>query len=211
MNSDRIRTLIRQFTFTLLLILSVLLCSAALIRSDGSLNPDNLSNLGLAPRHLVSGELLRVITSVFLTHDLEHLTVAIVMASLAVGWCEFTLGTKVVIWTFSLSHLASVLIFAVGIGFLHWMQLGQTISTLYSLHDVGPSAGYYGCLSRTILAGKIRDRKIWTIGLFAILSVRFLLSFFQMPGSQIRLSADIVHLIAASFGVILQVLLHQKK
>ncbi len=209
MNRHRIRTLIRQFAFTLLLILSISLCSAATSRSDGSLYPDNVSNLGLAPRHLVSGELVRVITSVFLTHDWSHLTAAVVMASLAVGGCEFTLGTKVAVCTFSLSHLTSVLIFAVGIGFLHWMQLGQTISTLYSLHDVGPSAGYYGCLSRTIVASKIPSRRMWTISLFAVLTVRTLVSFFQMPDSQIRLSADVVHLIAASVGVVLHALFHQ--
>jgi hypothetical protein len=104
-----------------------------------------------------------------------------------------------------------VLIFAVGIGFLHWMQLGQTISTLYSLHDVGPSAGYYGCLSRAIVASKVPIRRMWTIGLFAVLTVRTLVSFFQMPDSQIRLSADVVHLIAACVGVILHTLFYRNK
>jgi hypothetical protein len=146
-----------------------------------------------------------------LTHDLGHLTAAVAMASIAVGWCEVMLGTKIAVYTFSLSHLISVLVFAVGIGSLHWMQLGQTISTLYSLHDVGPSAGYYGCLSRTIVASKITNWRIWTIGLFAVLSVRTLFSFFQMPDTQIRLSADLVHLIAAGVGVILHALFHQNK
>ena len=110
----------------------------------------------------------------------------------------------------SLSHLTSVLIFALGVGLLHWMQLGQTISTLYALHDVGPSAGYYGCLSRTILACKIPHKMALFWGLFVILSVRALVSFLQMPDSQISLSADIVHLIALMVGVILRVLYQRK-
>ena len=175
-----------------------------MIESNGILHPDNVSNLGLAPRHLVSGELLRVISSVFLTHDLRHLVVAIVMIFLAVGWCEGTLGSKIAFWTFCFSHLTSVLIFALGVGLLHWMQLGQTISTLYSLHDVGPSAGYYGCLSRTILACKIPYKLTLFGGLLSVLSVRALTSFLLMPDSQISLSADIVHLIAVIVGIILK-------
>lgn len=195
----------------MLLIIAVVLCFAATIGSNNILHPDNVSNLGLAPRHLVSGELLRVITSVVLTHDLRHLTAAVVMIFLAVGWCERTLGSKIVLCTFGLSHLTSVLIFAVGVGMLHWMQLGQTISTLYSLHDVGPSAGYYGCLSRTILASNLRNQKTWIICLFALLGVRTLVSLVQMPSSQITLSADLVHVVSASVGVVLQLLSHQEK
>ena len=205
MKRNRIPTSVRKHKFTLLLITTVLLCSAATLGSNGSLYADSASSLGLAPRHLVSGELLRVMTSLFLTHDLRHLEVVFVMIFLAVGWCENTLGSKIAFWTFSLSHLTSVFIFAVGVGLLHWMQLGQSISTLYSLHDVGPSAGYYGCLSRTILACEIPHKKTLLGGLFGVLSVRALVSFLQMPDSQISLSADIVHLIAVIVGVILQV------
>ena len=211
MKSDGILTLVCKLKLTMFLIVTVVLCSAATIGSNGSLHPDNVSSLGLAPRHLASGELLRVMTSVVLTHDARHLIAAVVMIFLAVGWCERTLGSKIVMWTFCLSHLTSVLVFAVGVGMLHWMQLGQTFSTLYSLHDVGPSAGYYGCLSRTILASNLQNQRIWTIGLFALLGVRTFVSFLQMPSSQITFSADLVHLIAASVGIVLQSLSHQAK
>ena len=91
------------------------------------------------------------------------------------------------------------------LGMLHWMQLGQTISSLYVLHYVGPSAGYYGCLSRTILACKIHHNMAMFWGLIGVLSMRAMVSFLQMPDSQISLSADIVHLIAVIVGVFLQV------
>ena len=52
------------------------------------------------------------------------------------------------------------------------------------------------CLSRTILACEIPYKKTLLGGLFGVLSVRALVSFLQMPDSQISLSADIVHLIA---------------
>ncbi len=203
MKNERSPTLFFQLKVSLLLILSILVCSAATIGANGILHPDNASSLGLAPRHLVSGELIRVFTSVFLTHDFRHLAVAILMVFLAVGWCELTLGPKTALWTFCLSHVTSVLIFTVSIGVLHWMRVGQTISTLYALHDVGPSAGYYGCLMRTILSVQMQRRKAWALSLFAILSARAAVSLLQMPDSQIGLSSDFVHLIAVSVGVIL--------
>ena len=162
-------------------------------------------NFGFAPRHFATADFLRLITSVVLTHDIVHLVLACTMIVLIVGRSELMIGTLNTFLTFSASHLFSILAFAIGISLLHEWHLGQTVSTLYSFHDVGPSAGYYGCLGRILLASVFRYKKLIVVGVVVVLLSRSFISFSQMPQSQASLSADIVHILALLLGMIVHI------
>ncbi len=197
--------LTRRFPFTISLLLLVFVGSFWTHGLAGQLPAIWSLNFGFAPRHFASGDLLRVITSVVLTHDKLHLALACTMILFVVGSSEQMIGTLNTFLTFSLSHLISILAFAIGISLLHEWHLGQTVSTLYSFHDVGPSAGYYGCLGRILLVSELRYKQLIIVGVVVVLLARSFISFSQMPQSQASLSANIVHILAFSIGMIVHV------
>ncbi len=126
---------------------------------------------------------------------------AVAMILLVVGISEKLLGTWPTVRTFLLSHFAALGAFAIGVAILHWLHFGENVRTLYTLHDVGPSAGYYGCLGGLVIARHFRFRTFTILAIFAFLFLRVAVSLVQMPDSQISLSADIVHLLATSIGM----------
>lgn len=195
---------IRRYPFTISLLAAVCIAAGLAQGLPGSLPADWSSNYGFAPRHIVSGDLLRLITSVFLTHDGLHFGFAIAMILLIVVWSERTLGSLNTFCLFSLSHLTSMFAFAIGVGALQWTYLSQTVSTLYDFHDVGPSAGYYGCLGALLVTSKLTYRQSITVGVLAVLMLRIAISARSMPESHDVLSADIVHLFAMLAGMAIQ-------
>jgi membrane associated rhomboid family serine protease len=126
------------------------------------------------------------------------------MILLVVSSTERTIGSLNTFSIFSLSHLTSMLAFAIGVGALQWTYLSRTVSTLYDFHDVGPSAGYYGCLGALLVASKWRHKRSIAVGILALLTLRIIISVRTMPESHAALSADIVHLIAILAGIMIQ-------
>ncbi len=197
-------TWIRRYPFTISLLTAVTIAASFALYLPGSLPSDWSANYGFAPRHFASGDLLRLITSVFLTHDGLHFGFAVSMILWVVAWSERTIGSLNSFCIFALSHLTSMLAFAIGVGALQWTYLSQTVSALYDFHDVGPSAGYYGCLGALLVTSKLTYRPAIIAGILALLSLRIILSVRFMPDSHAVLSADIVHLIATLTGMVIR-------
>ncbi|MDX1925241.1 MAG: hypothetical protein SFV81_01910 [Pirellulaceae bacterium] len=195
----------RYYPFTLGLLAAVTMAAALARLLPGSLPLDWSSNFGFAPKHIASGDLLRLITrlitSVFLTHDGLHFACAVTMISLVVGWSERTLGLWSTFFNFAFSHLTSMLAFAIGVSLLQFTFVSQTMASLYDFQDVGPSAGYYGCLGALLIASKVPYKQLIIAGVLIILAIRVLLSAKSMPESHALLSADLVHLIAILVGM----------
>lgn len=160
--------------------------------------------MGFAPLHIftgVTGDTLRLLTSIFLTHDFQHLASATGMILIVVGWTERTRGSTNTVFISGLSHLIAMFIFAIGISVLHAMRLSSSSSLLYAFHDVGPSAAYYGCLGSIAISSAAPYRRPIIAGAVGILSVRILLSMVEMPDSKATLSADVVHFVAMGVGM----------
>ncbi len=192
---------LRRFPFTACLLIVVATAAICAQAFPGSLDSYWSMNFGFAPRHLVSGELLRLVTSVFLTHDALHLASALCMILLVVAQSERVFGSIKALILFGLSHLTSMLVFAIGVGIGQWALISPAIATLYDFHDVGPSAGYYGSLGGLLLTWKSKYRSWSILAVIAFLVVRATTSANSMPESHAVLSADIVHLIAVVAGM----------
>lgn len=194
-------TWVRRFPFTICLLSAVSLAAGLAHFFPGSIPADWSESYGFAPRHFASGDLLRLITSVFLTHDGLHFAFAVTMISFVVAWAERNLGTSIAICIFALSHLTSMLVFAIGVGALQSTSVRQSVSALYDFHDVGPSAGYYGCLGAVLVAAHLTYKRVVAVGLIAFLMLRIFISAKFASQSHALLSADLVHLLAALVGM----------
>ena len=123
-------TWVRYYPFTLGLLAAVTIAAALAQLLPGSLSLDWSTNFGFAPKHIASGDVLRLVTSIFLTHDGLHFAFAVTMISLVVGWSERTSGSWSTFFTFALSHLTSMLTFAIGVSLLQRTSQSQTVTSL---------------------------------------------------------------------------------
>ncbi len=197
-------TWVRRYLFTICLLTAVSIATGFAQFIPGSLPSDWSAMYGFAPRHFGRGDWLRLITSIFLTHDVMHFCIAVTMILLIVTWAERTFGSINTLCIFALSHLTSMLAFAIGVGALQWTSLRQSVLELYDFHDVGPSAGYYGCLGALLAAPQWKYKRSLIVSLLGLLTLRMIVSIRTMPESHALLSADIVHLIAMLAGMVIQ-------
>ena len=101
------------------------------------------------------------------------------------------------------SHLATLLVQSLLLAIpLHHFDVWWG-KLLAMEHDVGPSAGYYGCLG---LACQKQNpsRRLWLLSVIGgILLARVIWSALSPAGRQASLGPDIAHLIAFPLGVAL--------
>jgi hypothetical protein len=124
------------------------------------------------------------------------------MLAFNVGTTEWLFGTRRTFVLFWASHLLTLLIQSLLLAIpLH--QLGAWWGTLLAAqHDVGPSAGYYGCLGAICrqFPGKWRR---WVIaGVSVSLIARLTISLVRDAGDvELTIAADLAHLIAFPIGL----------
>jgi hypothetical protein len=72
---------------------------------------------------------------------------------------------------------------------------------LYSVRDVGPSAGYYGCLGFAL--ANTSSRRATTVGGVALLLIlRLASSGYHLPNAGHILAADLAHVVAFPIGAL---------
>lgn len=189
------------FTLVMLAIIAALAVLTDTI--DDPLAPGWLDEVGFAPAHLSPSEWLRIFTSAVITHGEDTLLVALVMVALCVGSSERLHGTLLTAATFWGVHLLTLLSVALLVAYpLQWFdQLSG--AALVPANDVGPSAGYYGCLglALTVLAARYRG---WVLGLVGIwLLVRMLIAYVHVIALPAGFTADLAHLIAFALGCVI--------
>ena len=168
---------------------------------------DSLSQLirrsrGFAPLHLSRGEWTRLFSSVFFTMGGRSFYASVIVLALSVGAAEKVYGTGPAIALFWGIHLATLLIasFLLAIP-LHRLRFFRG-RLLASARDVGPSAGYYGCLGASAIAIPVRWRVIVIGGIAAILVARLIWSVVTIPDRGRAMSADVAHLLAFPIGLL---------
>lgn len=192
-----------RFPFTLSILVAVIVIGALTGTHWADLHPDLLHGLGFAPRHLPDFEWHRLITSALLTHGGIAFYVALGMLALCVGWAERMYGlwrTALVFWGV---HLVTLVIVSLVIAFpLHFLDFAHG-SFLVHTRDVGPSAGYYGCLGLACTTLPKRFRMAVIAAVTLVLIARLAWSWGVMLTPQPALTADVAHLLAFPLGIAL--------
>ncbi len=82
--------------------LLLLIVGASWLAHDqrGELERSIANQVGHAPKHMMAGEILRVLTSIPFTQDRNHLAAALIMTTLCVGSCELALAPPQRVRTF---------------------------------------------------------------------------------------------------------------
>ena len=194
------KQLLRRFPFTLLMLVVLGVTAVFTNTHLSTLTKGWLERLGYAPRDLWLFNWERLITSALVTFGQRVFWLAMGMITLAVGAAEWLTGTKRTAVTFWGIHLTTLLSESLLIALpLHLS--GSAIGTALILaRDVGPSAGYFGCLG---LASRRLPRPWSWLSGTAVL-VALIIALFQAPrvgqGTAVKLAADLAHLIAFPLG-----------
>lgn len=195
-----LKQFVRRFPFTLLM-LAVLGATAVFTNTHlSTLTKGWLARLGYAPRDLWLFNWQRLITSTLVTFGQSVFWQAMGMIALAVGAAEWLTGTKRTAVTFWGVHLATLLSESLLIALPLHLSGSATGTALILARDVGPSAGYFGCLG---LASRRLPRPWSWLSGTAVL-VALIIALFQAPrvgqGTAVKLAADLAHLIAFPLG-----------
>lgn len=194
--------IIRRVPFTIAMLVVIGAVGLTTATHWDQLPPSLLRRFGFAPFHLHAGDLVRLLTSAFLTLGGWSFYGALVMIALCVGLAEKRVGTWRTVLTFWGIHLMTLLIqsllLAVSARHLDvlWIRLLQIE------HDVGPSAGYYGCLG-LVCQKQSEPRRRWLLAIIGGILLSRLIWTALSPHPQTPLAADIAHLIAFPLGVAL--------
>lgn len=155
---------------------------------------------GVAPSHLLDGAFWNVLLSVFHTNDPFHLGSAFVMTILCVGWYEQQAGWRRSLLAFSVGHVGACIVTTIVIGAAHFLLNNASTLTLWISPDVGPSAGYYGCLG----AACFHEKSNWRNWLFRtvlfFLVIRLVLSLFATGAEAHVIQSDLAHGVALGLG-----------
>lgn len=198
----RLTNLVRRCPFTLLM-LAVLIAAGIYGQSHiGSLNVGIHRQLSHSPRLMLEGHLHRPLTSLFFTAGGWSFYRSLLMFAASVGWAEHVHGTRRTVLTFFGIHLATLLIMAFAIALPLSMLATLRGELLFNARDVGPSAGYYGCLGLMIAGLCCWKRNAAASLITLVLLVRLTSSTMHLTEAGRMMSADLAHLIAFPLGLL---------
>jgi hypothetical protein len=184
-----------------LLVCGALVGTALLATGQGrTLAGHWLQRVGFAPRDLATRRVDRLFTSAFFTHGHGTLWRALALILLFVGWTEWKHGSRRTAATFAGVHLGTVVLLGAAILALRhagaiwpWMEYPMA-------RDVGPSAGYIGCLGLSCARLETPRREIALAAVMAVLVIAPWAPALSPESADAKLSADLAHLIAFPLG-----------
>ncbi len=166
----------------------------------GALPSSLVERYGFAPSDLLGLEWSRVVTSVFLTQGGLSFWVAFILVALFGYAAEYSWGTGRTALTFWTAHVTALV---VTFGASHTLHLlGHGVGSLvYLARDIGPSAGYFGCLGLAVTALPRPARRWAGAAVLAGLLVALVSAVIEPTPSGIEISASAAHFIAFPLGV----------
>jgi hypothetical protein len=201
----------RRYPFTLatcgLIVFAGFLSSTA---AGQSISGRALHQFGSSQRDLIALDLGRVITSAFVTDGGTVFWVALAFTALFVGAAEHFTDTWTAAITFWTAHFAT---FAASLLVTAWLGMAgsRLANLLFATRDVGPSAGYVGCLGLALVCSGWRWRWL-AIGAIAIgLCVTLARSVPGLHAAPRVFSADFAHAIALVVGVAAGLIVESRK
>jgi hypothetical protein len=196
----RFKQLLRRFPFTLLMLVVLGATAVSTNTHLSTLTKGWLSRLGYAPRDLWLFNWERLITSALVTFGQSVFWQAMGMIALAVGAAEWLAGTKRTAVTFWGVHLTTLLSESLLIALPLHLSGSTTGTALILARDVGPSAGYFGCLG--LASRRLPQPWSWLSGTAVLMAL--IVALFQAPRvgqeTAVKLAADLAHLIAFPLG-----------
>ncbi len=169
----------------------------------GPLDAETHLRVGHSAHSLWEGQWSRVVTSVLFTANGWHFYCSLAMMAGAISWVELTRGTWIAIGTFVSIHVITLLVMSIGIATSMALVESHRGNLLWYTKDVGPSAGYYGCLGLAITS--LQPQWFWPtlVAIMLILLARIGWSSYHLVDEGRLMSADIAHLIAFPLGLLL--------
>lgn len=185
---------------------AVIALAAFSIASDSYWNPLSdqwRQTLGFAPKNLLDFQWHRLFTSLVLTAGEWKFIASFVMLGFCVGSVEKAYGTWRVFLLFLASHLAVLLTFSAVVLVATFTFQSDWATRLATTRDIGPSAGYYGCLGAILTRWPFKISLPGFALIIIVLVLRLSMSASRMPDDASVFSADLAHLLALPLGVVL--------
>ncbi|WP_186775935.1 hypothetical protein [Rubripirellula reticaptiva] len=167
----------------------------------GLLNENVHRTAGYSMRLMIEGQVHRAFTSLFFTAGGWRFYSSIVMFAVAVGYVEGCFGPLRAIATFFAVHLATLAVMTIGVMVASVISETHRGNLLWCVQDVGPSAGYYGCVGLAFATMASQMRWPLVVAIIVVLCLRATWSFIHLPEDGRMLSADLAHLIAFPLGI----------
>lgn len=159
--------------------------------------------LGFAPTNLLDFQWHRLLTSLPLTAGGWKFAASLGMLAVCVGLAEGCYGTLQTIKLFFTTHVLVLVIMSIVLITLSACLSSPSLLSLTSERDIGPSAGYYGCLGALLLSLPASRQHFWFLCVFSVLLLRLAISTTNLPAGATVVSADIAHLMALPIGAFL--------
>lgn len=156
--------------------------------------------LGFAPTNLLDFKWQRFLTSSLLTAGGWKFMASILMLTLCAGMTERLYGTFATMKLFLTCHLTVLAALSVALLLVATFNSSPSILALTNAHDVGPSAGYYGCLGAILMWLPLISRRSVFLCVLSILLIRLIISVGHLPEGATVVSADVAHLLALPLG-----------
>jgi hypothetical protein len=197
---DTIVKFIRRVPFTLATLLALSLVAIWTGTHLDQISLEWLNRLGFAPLDLLNLNLERLFTSALVTSGGRVFWQAFLMVALCVGAAEWLTGWKRTAATFWGFHLLALNLLTLIVAISHRTLREFGLEAVIVARDVGPSAGYFACLG--LVSASLKRPWNWISGgvLLAIFLIALLMPASAGGNAQLKLSADLAHLLAFPLG-----------
>lgn len=166
-------------------------------------SPEVRRAFGSSLQTMSNGEVGRLLTSIFFTSGGWHFWFSIVMLALCVGFAEWNFRTRRTVVVFFAVHSLALITICVGLtAMCQWEQFAFA-KLLVDARDVGPSAGYYGCLGFATVMLNRRWRNCLVTGMLIVMLTRVGQSAFGIHEQPHLVIGDVAHLIAFPLGMLM--------
>ena len=159
--------------------------------------------IGFSPLSTVELQWHRSLTSLLFTAGDRIFLQSLIMLCICAGLCEQRFRTTTTTLVFFASHLIVTVGLALFVILPFHVSGAEWATALASEKDVGPSAGYYGCLGFWMVSINSRHRRFLIPCLILVLAVRLAISLAQFELNPATVSADLSHLAAFLLGLMI--------
>lgn len=196
----RMARYIARLPFTAIFLLTIIGANLAAGTFGGDLPAQALSRWGISHYKLLEGELYRLVTATFLSHDSAMLCRQMVFALVVIGYYEWTQGTLRAVGMFIfIDILGSLIVLFAILAPLDAASWAGLDGILFA-HDVGMSAGGFG-LTGAIIA-TFKHKSLFLFAILASIAIKVWLQFDPI--------ADTAHVVTLLMGFSLQCILFER-
>lgn len=178
--------ILSRLRFTLLFLLAMITANFLAGNFSDDLSLDVLDDWGVGQDSVWAGDLTRLLTGTFLSHDIDMLIRQIIFASVVIGYTEWNWGSIRAAITFFALDIGSTLLLLTAV----WVL--PSLADVAALNDVGMSMGGFGLIG--FITANLRNR--FGFFAFAMLGILVKIYFDFEP------LTDTGHLIAICIGFV---------